>query len=186
MSNTYEFVMPASFAGSARASSPSKKSLAATAASLLPSSVGDATVPTRPTPRRTGGGGERRAGLAGQVTLDQEKRELVLRSGECAAVRLESLLRRVVCAQSLPFDHDFRDLVDEHLDRAGRTGFHFAQRKAPPRQKRYDGRLVLSPRGARFLGSIAPRYAGRDQGAGRLRPPCKRRPGPPAGRCSPQ
>src|SRR3954462_9864763 len=118
MSNTYEFVMPASFAGSARASSPSKKSLAATAASLLPSSVGDATVPTRPTPRRTGGagGGLAQGTQAGQVTLDQEKRELVLRSGECAAVRLERLLRRIACAQSLPFDHDFRDLVDEHLD----------------------------------------------------------------------
>ena len=54
-------------------------------------------------------------------------------------------------------------------------------------ESEYDGRSGrFAARGPGLLGSIAPRYAGRDQGAGRLRRPCERRHGSPAGRDSPQ
>src|SRR5580765_3238498 len=177
MSNRYEFVIPASFAGSALVSRPSKNSLAATAASLLRSSVSD---------RNRTGVDLGRAGLAREVPLDQELREQVLGRSEAAAVRFERLPACPARTQPLPLDHESCDLVGKRLDRAGRARFHFVQRKRPPGRKRYDGRLVLSLRKDRFLGSIAPRYAGRDQGAGRLRRPCERRRVSPAGRGAPR
>src|SRR4026207_2512216 len=106
MSKTYEFVIPASFAGSACVCRPSKNSLAATAPSLLVSSVRDGTVPARPRPRRPGAG---RAGRA---------------AGARAAVPLERAVRRPAAAQPLALDADAGDLVGERLDRARAARLH--------------------------------------------------------------
>src|SRR4051812_29002603 len=106
MSKRYELLIPASFDASARDSSESKNSFAATLSA--PSVEVESAVNL---PKRASGG----AGL-GHVTLDQQVREPALRRSEEAAILLELGRPRPGRAQRLPLGDDAPDLVGERLD----------------------------------------------------------------------